>query len=111
MTSGLSRFVDSCPGALGPADPGLVGRNVWNTSRVYLPRPSIDRFFLLQLSLESIDTLIAASPHSIADRDMVHTHTYFISVLIAVTVSSHVNLRSFTVICDIGWKRGVGPTH
>ena len=65
----VSRFDDSCPGALGPADPGLAGRNVWNTSRVYLPRPSVDRFFLLQLSLKSIDALIAASPHTIADRD------------------------------------------
>jgi len=69
----VSWFDDSCPGALGPAHPGLAGRNVWNTSRVYLPRylprPSVDRFFLLQLSLKSIDALIAASPHTIADRD------------------------------------------
>ena len=65
----VSRFDDSCPGGLGPADPGLAGRNVWNTSCVYLPRPSVDRFFLLQLSLKSIDALIAASPHTIADRD------------------------------------------
>ncbi len=72
----MSRFDDSCPGALGPADPGLAGRNVWNTSRVYLPRPSVDRFFLLQLSLESIDALIAASPHSIADRDTKSTSEF-----------------------------------